>query len=111
MPQVGNTKGHTFGQAYARAKAGKSTEVHDEPDGDEGESGDGSEMHVKHMGGGKFKTKSKHHDGHVTKEQHESPEELHAHMAQHFGTGGGESEQMGSMPEEGVGSAVKSILG
>lgn len=120
MPMVDGKYARTFGTGYAAAKAAKqppelsedrSDEAHEDAEGREGS---GSEMHVKHTGGGRYETKSKHHDGSVTKENHESEDELHEHMASHFGSHEDSSEdeqQQGEGNEdEAGGDALKSIL-
>lgn len=114
MATVNGNRYTTFGQGYAAEKAkGKGEEADAKPEGGEENESHGGPMMVTHLGGGRFETKTKEKG---SKKQHESEEELHAHMSQHFGTGGGEEdehaeEMMGTEPSEGVGSSVKSILG
>ena len=114
MPFANGVYGRSAGQAYSRAKAagaqkseGGDDKAHGSEDmGDKGPQA-GSVVHVKHHGGGKFSVK--HEDGSVTK--HDSPEDLHDHMMQHFGVN--ESEPDGdeySEDSEG-GDALNSILG
>jgi len=114
MPFANGVYGRSAGQAYSRAKAQKSEGGDDTPHGseDSGSKGPqtGSVVHVKHHGGGKFSVK--HEDGSVTK--HDSPEDMHEHMMQHFGMNqaepdGDEGADYGEDYEGG--DALKSILG
>jgi len=117
MPFANGVYGHSTGQAYSRAKsagAQKTEGGDDSPHGSEDSEAKGpqagSVVHVKHHGGGKFSVK--HEDGSVTK--HETPEDMHSHMMQHFGVNesepdGDESAEYGDESEGG--DALKSILG
>lgn len=116
MPFADGVYGRSAGQAYARAKAGgaeKKAEGADDSKHGSEDQGKGPVIHVKHHGGGKFSVK--HEDGSVTK--HESPEDLHEHMAQHFGldqpagTEGDDEYSSGEDYEGEGGDALKSILG
>jgi hypothetical protein len=117
MPEVNGKHYRSFGQGYA-AEKGKSAESapakdHSEPDGDEG-GGYGDEIHVKHVGGGRFETKSKNSAGKITKESHDSEAELHDHMSKHFGLSEQGSDDDSGMSDgdgdEGM-DALNSILG
>ena len=120
MPFANGVYGRSAGQAYARAKAGsamKSEGGDDKPHGSEDhEKGaqTGSVVHLKHHGGGKFSVK--HEDGSVTK--HETPEDMHSHLDQHFGVSEPEAEHdsdgdydADSGEDYEGGDALKSILG
>jgi hypothetical protein len=119
MPFADGVYGHSTGQAYARSKAGsaqKSEGGDDRPKGaeDTGDKGAqaGSVLHVKHHGGGKFSVK--HEDGSVTK--HDSPEDMHQHMMQHFGVtdaeqGSSDYDEDSDTEDYEGGDALKSILG
>lgn len=121
MPLVNGNHYRSFGQGYRaeKEKGSMKSEPSSPAEGDMAEGGSGSVMHVKHMGGGKFKTISEHHDGSKTQEEHDSPEELHAHMDGHFGTEGGEDAYEGKENPhggeddlaEGDEDALGSILG
>lgn len=126
MPEVNGNRYRTFGQGYAAEKAkGKDTskadpEVKDttEEHGEDSETGKGSRMMVTHKGHGKFETVSEDHDGKKTKDEHDSPEELHEHMKEHFGYEGSPDDEQednkGSESEEdedGGMSALHSLLG
>jgi len=106
MPQVNGNHYRSFGQGYAaeKSKMGK------EPEEKQGEASDkarGSVVHVKHHGKGKFSVK--HEGGSMT--QHESPEDMHAHLDEHFHTGAQGSEEGMEDGDEGGEHALKSILG
>lgn len=110
---------HNAGQGYAIEK-GKSAEGQHavgRKDGDEKVSGGsgGSDMMVKHLGGGRFKTKSKHSDGKTTEEQHESQADLNEHMNKHFGLSEGEDLEPDNDADDDMsedsGEALSSILG
>lgn len=119
MPQYNGTSGRTFGQAYARNKGGKETdaapkakggeEVDSEDGNDEKEKGD--VVHVKHMGGGKYKTK--HEDGHM--EEHDSKSEMLSHLDEHYPEDEGKDESEQSMAEDeglgDMGGSLKALLG
>ena len=121
MPFANGVYGHSAGQAYSRAKSAgamKSEGGDDKAHGseDKGDKGpqQGSVVHVKHHGGGKFSVK--HEDGSVTK--HETPDDMHDHMMQHFGVSepaaehdsDGDYDADSGEDYEG-GDALKSILG
>jgi hypothetical protein len=109
MPQVNGKPYRTFGQGYAAEKA-KSNEV-GAPEDKGGQKG--SIAHVKHLGGGKFKVK--HDDGQTS--EHDSAEEMHAHLDQHFGMNDseGQDDSTDSYDDDDDGDegseALKSILG
>jgi hypothetical protein len=113
MPQVNGNNYRTFGQGYGAEKAKMAAGSKDREVGSSDDKGGqkGSVMHVKHLGGGKFSAKSD--SGEVT--QHDSADELHAHMAQHFGLNAseGNEDSEDSYDDDGdEGSEVlKSILG
>jgi len=129
MPEVNGKRYRTFGQGYAAEKnKGKddskaAPEVKQTKEDHEGSEKTeyGSRMMVEHMGGGKFKTTSEHSDGKKTKEEHDSPEELHEHMKEHFGYEGsdedekqdreGTAEDGGDLDEGDGMSALHSLLG
>lgn len=118
MPQVNGNHYRSFGQGYrAEKEKGSMKSMPSEPAEDDMAEGSGSVMHVKHMGGGKFKTISEHHDGSKSAEEHDSPEELHSHMHAHFGTDGdayeGEENPHGGEDDmaEDSEDALGSILG
>jgi hypothetical protein len=100
---------HNAGQGYAIEKSksaeGSKTEVPEH-----GAQSSDEPIMVHHVGGGKFKTKTK--SGKTA--DHESSEAMHAHLDQHFGTGGDEPEGHDSSDEdmsEDSGEALSSILG
>jgi len=121
MPFANGVYGRSTGQAYARAKAAgpmKSEGGDGKPHGSEdtGDKGPQAEsvLHVKHHGGEKFSVK--HEDGSVTK--HEGMDDLHDHMAQHFGVDEPSAEKdsdsdydADSGEDYEGGDALKSILG
>lgn len=124
MPFANGVYGHSAGQAYSRARSagamkseGGDDKAHGSEDNEKGTQ-QGSVVHVKHHGGGKFSVK--HEDGSVTK--HDSPEDMHDHMMQHFGVNEPDAEHdadgdydadNGSSEHEAYegGDALKSILG
>jgi len=124
MPFANGVYGHSAGQAYSRAKSsgamkseGGDDKAHGSEDKEQGPQ-QGSIVHVKHHGGGKFSVK--HEDGSVTK--HETPEEMHGHLDQHFGVNEPDAEKdvdsdydadngMSGHEDYEGGDALKSILG
>lgn len=110
MPYVNGNFHRSAGQGYAAEKA-KMGEKHEESPAVEGEHGSkGSVLHVKHHGDGKFSTKDE--AGNVQK--HETMDDLHAHMVQHFGVHDGQGEGGDTDSEDYMGDggeALKSILG
>lgn len=109
MPYVDGKFSRSAGQGYARAKAMGGTGEKQE-DSPALESKGGSVLHVKHHGGGKFSTKDD--KGEVM--QHESMDDLHSHMSNHFGLHDAEgmSGEEDSEYESGDnGEALQSILG
>jgi hypothetical protein len=76
MPQVNGKHYRSFGQGYAAEKnkgkddsksAPEVKQTEEDHEGSE-KTGYGDQMMVKHIGGGKFETVSKHSDGKKTKE-------------------------------------------
>jgi hypothetical protein len=104
MPQMNGKHYRSFSQAAGAAKEPSNQSVQEKPaDG-------GSIAHVKHHGGGKFSVK--HDDGTITK--HDSAEDLHAHLDEHFGVQDEPTGDEGMEDYEGEGDsgeALKSILG
>lgn len=119
MPEVNGKRYRTFGQGYNKEKApaeGTPQMGNPEPDGDEQGDESNREMQIKELGGGKYETKSKHEDGKVTREQHESGEALKDHMDSHFGlehddeVPEDEDNESGHAVSEGSSDALHSIL-
>jgi hypothetical protein len=85
MPYVNGQHYRQAGQGYAAEKSkmehGTGPKKESSPAEEDGHGAKGSVLHVKHHGGGKFSVK--HEDGNVTK--HEGMEDLHQHMAEHYG--------------------------
>lgn len=84
MPQMNGEFHRTFSSAARAAK--------EQEGGGEGEQPkmeaapkSGRAMMIHEHSPGKFKTKSRHHDGKVTEEQHGSHDEMMNHVADHFG--------------------------
>jgi hypothetical protein len=74
MPTANGNHYRSFGQAYA-AEKGKAPEAQSEEQGDKGDT-----MVIKHLGGGRFKSK---HKGQM--QEHETPEDLSQHVKQAYG--------------------------
>lgn len=113
MPQVNGKHYRSFGQGYAAEKGKQASdrpEAKDAKTSEDGKEGKGSTVQVKHMGGGKFKVK--HADGSVT--DHESAEDMHSHLDEHFGihdSEGHEGEPAEEYGDESGGMGLESILG
>lgn len=114
MPYVEGNFHRSAGQGYAREKAkmqGEQSSGEDTGQPVEGDKGaKGSVLHVKHHGGGKFSSKDD--SGQVM--NHESLDDLHGHMAQHFGVSESQdmpAEEDSGEYEMGGDDPLKSILG
>lgn len=113
MPQVNGQHYRQAGAGY-RAEKNKMAAPADEGDHEATAGGEGSQVHVMHHGGGDHTMKLKHPDGHVTKHEHVSREEMHQKIDEHFGHDEGsenEQEPDGDEYESEGGDALKNILG
>lgn len=122
MPEVNGKRYRTFGQGYAQETGAKKDALKPKPEPEAGSEGGEPkrEMQIKELGGGRFQTKTKHEDGKVTREEHESPEELQGHVQSHFDLENEDQDQDNESgealghdegSEHGGADAIHSILG
>lgn len=114
MPEVNGKHYRSFSAGISANRGGEGSKT--QGDGkleDEGSKGKKAVL-VTDKGDGGFSTKTKHEDGRITHEDHDSADEMKAHMDTHFG-GGEEDQENGSeaedMDEYEGGDALSSLKG